>query len=66
MSVIDLLRVAAQPDLAWRSTRVAGIGGANLKLTRMDAQAYRTGRTTTPKACWCRTANCTWSWRASR
>ncbi len=40
MSVIDLFRVAAQLDPAWRSTRLAAIGGANLKLTRMDGQAY--------------------------
>jgi quercetin dioxygenase-like cupin family protein len=40
MSVIDLPRAAAQLEQAWRSTRLAGIGGANLKLTRMDAQAY--------------------------
>ncbi|MGB3463348.1 cupin domain-containing protein [Rhodanobacter lindaniclasticus] len=40
MSVTDLPGVAAQLERAWCSTRVAGIGGANLKLTRMDAQAY--------------------------
>lgn len=40
MAVIDLPRVAAQLDQAWRSKRIAGIGDANLKLTRMDAHAY--------------------------
>ncbi|MGB3382042.1 MAG: cupin domain-containing protein [Rhodanobacter sp.] len=40
MSVIDLPRVAGELEQAWRSTRLAGIGGANLKLMRMDAQAY--------------------------
>lgn len=40
MSVTDLPRVARQLEQAWRSTRVGGVGGANLKITRMDAQAY--------------------------
>lgn len=39
---IDLQRHAALLDQAWHSKLVARIGDANLKLLRMDAQAYPT------------------------
>jgi mannose-6-phosphate isomerase-like protein (cupin superfamily) len=38
--LFDLARQAAQLEQAWRSKRLAGVGGASLKLTRMDGQAY--------------------------
>jgi mannose-6-phosphate isomerase-like protein (cupin superfamily) len=34
------LAQAAQLEQAWRSKRLASVGDANLKLLRMDAQAY--------------------------
>lgn len=40
MSRIDLLATAAALPDAWRSTVVARVGGANLKVVRMDAAAY--------------------------
>jgi mannose-6-phosphate isomerase-like protein (cupin superfamily) len=37
---VDLRQSAALLDQAWRSTLLARIGEANLKLLRMDAQPY--------------------------
>lgn len=41
-SPVDLQRSAALLEQAWRSTLLARIGDANLKLLRMDAQPYPT------------------------
>ncbi len=38
--LFDLIQQAAQMEQAWRSTRLAHVDGASLKLMRMDAQAY--------------------------
>jgi mannose-6-phosphate isomerase-like protein (cupin superfamily) len=38
--LFDLARQAAQLEHSWRSKRLARVGDANLKLMRMDAQAY--------------------------
>ena len=38
--LFDLAQQAAQLEQAWRSKRLARVGGTSLKLTRMDAQAY--------------------------
>jgi mannose-6-phosphate isomerase-like protein (cupin superfamily) len=40
MNPVDLRQGAGQLEQAWRSKRIAGVGDANLKLVRMDAQAY--------------------------
>ena len=37
--LFDLAQRAAQLEQAWQSKRLAGVGGASLKLMRMDAQA---------------------------
>lgn len=39
-SIIDLRAGAAELPQAWRSRVAARFGGANLKLLRMDGQAY--------------------------
>ena len=38
--LFDLAQRATQLEHSWRSTRLARVGGASLKLMRMDAQGY--------------------------